>query len=87
VKVSYQSVPCLLLNGSSASSQKASLNLNQCESLKISENSLNLNQYITVEKISCTVLNPVNFHYISETLTDSNLLQRLHRFKKKYKEN
>jgi len=52
-----------------------SLSLNQWESLRISENSLYFSQYRTTEKNPwCYIdLNSANFHWFSETLTDSNL--------------
>jgi len=51
------------------------LNLNQWESLKFSENSMNISKYSTNEFFQWCYIgwNFVNFHWISENLTDSNL--------------
>ena len=55
------------------------LNLNQWESLRISENSLEFIQFITTEKNQWRYVdwNSVNFYWCSETVTDSNLVWRL----------
>jgi len=51
------------------------LNLNQWESLRFSENSLNFSHYSTTEKNQWCYIDwdSVHFHWISETFTDSNL--------------